>query len=242
MSHKPSKLGTSIVLLFTIFLTAAGVITCYCVATLTEGLYFVLPTISETGDDAPSSCIFSFFLSSAAFLFAWVVFVRYLDVRRARIEGSANIVCLGFGFVFALGLLVVSAFQSSKVPVVHYIGATLLFLSSCTYLWIQAFLSVKVAQVRGNVSPWVIRSRFGCAVLETLSFLGCICFAVVWYVLEADTGQLYWWSYLAFCEYAMALSLALYFVTFFPEFSNIAVRVEVHGTKEAGSVNEALFA
>src|SRR5690554_2761452 len=59
------------------------VVTTYIMSTQLGHMPHFLPTISETGDVAPESCIFTWGMSNVSFLFGILVLFRYLQISTA---------------------------------------------------------------------------------------------------------------------------------------------------------------
>ena len=188
---------------------------CYCISTLvlSPPLEFFLPTISELGDRPPASCIFSLCFSLASFCFAWLVMVRYKDMQNVlQQHRRMNTLMLICGMFWCLGMLIVATFQSALVPGVHYAGALALFVGSTIYVWLNIFMSSKLAIWR-ETSSHLLRLRFALAVLQTIGFVALIGFAIVWKVRTVD-GSLFWWKFVALSEYCVAISFGFSLISF----------------------------
>ncbi|XP_073985063.1 DNA damage-regulated autophagy modulator protein 2-like isoform X2 [Rhodnius prolixus] len=106
------------------------------------------PYISDTGNYAPESCIFSQLLNITSMLLALCVYIRYLQVKqfanfRSTIGHrlSANNVATLLGYLSCLGMDIVANFQVKYVWQIHYIGACLCFIGGTVYFIFQTFFS-----------------------------------------------------------------------------------------------------
>lgn len=218
-----------------------GVVVCYCISTLVlePPLEFFLPTISELGDRPPSSCIFTFCLSVTAVTFLWVCYVRYRDLQAVvLLDRRTNLAMFVSGLCFVFGMLIVASFQSSEVPVVHYAGATLLFVAATVYVWLNVVMSLKL-NIWRKASIHVMRARVILAVLQTVAFMGVVAFGVTWRVLEVN-GNLFWWRYVAVCEYILALSFGASFVSLFPDLNTLSVTFTVEEVQDVTDEGRSL--
>lgn len=223
------------------FLILLTFVVCYLLNTLwiEPHLPFWLPTISELGDRPPASSIFTLGFSLSTFIFLWVVFARFKDLHHTLpIERYRNInrVACASGLLFCFSLLVVCSFQSSLVPYVHYVAAACLFFFANVYCWLNCVISAKLRVFRSwSLSVGIVRLRVALALLQSLSFGGVVTFSSLWAKYESGTDDLYFWNYVALCEYLTALTLGLYLLTFAgAEFRSLDVQFVVDGKKRNG--------
>ena len=167
----------------------------------------------------------------SSFCFAYLVVLRYRDLQFVLgRKGGLNRVMLLLGLAFCVGMALVAAFQSALVPIVHYIGALVLFVCSTAYMGANAVMSRRMAS-RRHLNRHVLRLRWACAFLQTLSFVVLVAFAIVWKIRTVN-GSLYWWRYVAVCEYVMAFSLALSIISLVADLRLVVVSFLVESVIE----------
>lgn len=144
---------------------------------------FWLPTISETGNSPPESCIFTLGLSICSFILGFCTIVHYMKIADlfASLTPAPvyyirlNIVCLVLGLLTSIGMLFVAAFQAQNVLVVHNIAAFLLFTSQLVYMW--AITRIVYLYRRGlRVSDLVVRVKIVICLVNSAFYVGDIRF------------------------------------------------------------------
>ena len=134
-------------------------------------------------------------------------------------------------FVFLHVLFVV--LQETQVPVVHVIGAMVLFIFGNTYVWVQVVISWHMKRL-GIISQCVFTARCILAVLSLISFLLSL---LVVHVAPKKTGSnLHWHSSdpgfkehivdNAF-EWVMVFCFLLVFLTFIPELRRSVIQIHL---------------
>jgi len=83
-----------------------------------------------------------------------------------------NVLSLCCGFLSMFGLVLVGCFQNDAVPVVHYVGAFLVFGLGAIYNWLQTYMSFKIyhANLTRHVGSITICLRILLSVLNTIFF------------------------------------------------------------------------
>ncbi|XP_074163360.1 modulator of macroautophagy TMEM150B isoform X3 [Sminthopsis crassicaudata] len=164
---------------------------------------------SLCGSFPPQSCIFSQFLNVGAAMVAWICVLRYVQFREWGIPKFPNRLCLGLGFLCALGASIVGNFQQTNEFSTHLFGSFLAFVVGVTYFWTQVVL-LRLAKPRAQPgAPWI----------ETLRLLLCgLCTALVVAMIV-----LHFWprhSEAAVCEWSTAMLLFLLFGLLAVDFSD----------------------
>ncbi|KAM9038580.1 modulator of macroautophagy TMEM150B isoform 1-T3 [Sarcophilus harrisii] len=172
---------------------------------LTEGF----PYISLCGSFPPQSCIFSQFLNIGAAMVAWISVLRYVQFREWGIPKFPNRLCLGSGFLCALGASIVGNFQQTNELSMHLFGSFLAFVVGMAYFWTQLVL-LRLAKPRAQPgAPWI----------EPLRLLLCgLCTALMVAMIV-----LHFWprrSEAAVCEWSTAMLLFVLFGLLAVDFSD----------------------
>ncbi|XP_073985053.1 DNA damage-regulated autophagy modulator protein 2-like isoform X1 [Rhodnius prolixus] len=195
------------------------------------------PYISDTGNYAPESCIFSQLLNITSMLLALCVYIRYLQVKqfanfRSTIGHrlSANNVATLLGYLSCLGMDIVANFQVKYVWQIHYIGACLCFIGGTVYFIFQTFFSYYLSKKFD--SGFVFYARSILCFLSVLMTIAAIVPGVVsGYYYTGDPNQETHWrpedgGYILHIistgsEWILALTQCILVLTFLPEFKNI---------------------
>lgn len=228
--RKHSTLGFAI-----FFISLSSVLACYMIATRYQGLYPFMPSISETADSPPASCIFTFLMGFSNFFITLSIYIRYKDLQAHLITYAmhvVNVITLVVGSMMCVSMLIVISFQQINAPSVHYPAAVMLFACSVVYMWLHAVLShhMRITGVRKVLSRGLVVTRFLIASIQVLAILGCAVFSLLWYLYESHLTarkDMFWWSMNAVCEYVMAACLGVFWVALFPEFRNLQIDVKV---------------
>ncbi|XP_007505580.1 modulator of macroautophagy TMEM150B isoform X3 [Monodelphis domestica] len=138
---------------------------------LTEGF----PYISLCGSFPPQSCVFGQLLNVGAVMVAWICLLRYLQLREWGVPKLPNRLCLGLGFLCALGASIVGNFQKTNELSTHLFGAFLAFVVGVAYFWAQLLLLRQAKPPGQPGAPWIEPLRLllcgGCTVLMVASIL-----------------------------------------------------------------------
>ncbi|XP_065648859.1 DNA damage-regulated autophagy modulator protein 1 [Hydra vulgaris] len=212
-----------------------GMICGYAISVGYQKLPNLFPYISDTGSKPPASCIFGMLLNLAS-VFAFIIII----IRHSYVENSIdnyrvhtlNDIAYFFGFLTALGAMIVSNFQESNALLVHMIGAFMCFACGITYSWIQLYISLLYVGIFGSKLKLWFRFAFSC--LATITFISTILGAFLASIkfskktsnhtmIEFDSSDPGYPAHLVstFSEWIMVISFACYFLTFYHEFKKI---------------------
>ncbi|XP_052129877.1 DNA damage-regulated autophagy modulator protein 1 isoform X1 [Frankliniella occidentalis] len=228
---------------FTMLLTVLAVVllitisVCYAVSVALGHVPIVFPYISETGNWEPESCVFSFGMNIASFLYMVAVYLRYHELLVYRestpntsITPRLNRIAWALGTASAIGLCVVANFQVQKVRIVHYLGAFTCFVGGSVYFGIQAWFSKCMC-------PWVsslnmVRLRTTLTVLSAIALTVCLACALA-AISQFDGKDQVKWSpenkgytlhiVSTVAEWLVALIFVGSIITYIPEMTRISV-------------------
>ncbi|XP_077868933.1 modulator of macroautophagy TMEM150B-B-like [Saccoglossus kowalevskii] len=157
----------------------ATFVVCYIIAVSLDHIIAFVPYVSDTGAYPPESCIFSQFLNLAAAIAIVAVFIRYKGLRNININvifSRMNLISFVLGVLTAVGVSMVGNFQSTNMPLFHYIGATLAFGIGTIYCWMQSIMTYMLYPKYNGL--WIVILRFVLTVIITIAlitfFLGLI--------------------------------------------------------------------
>ncbi|XP_034242545.1 DNA damage-regulated autophagy modulator protein 2 isoform X2 [Thrips palmi] len=195
------------------------------------------PYISETGNTQPESCIFSFGMNIASFLYAVAVYLRYRELvhframsPESRISVPWNRFGLWLGSLSALGLCVVANFQVGKVPVPHYLGAMCCFVGGSAYFALQTWFSKRMCPQVSTKQMVVLRTAL--TVMSAVALVVCVASALVAIPQFDGTDQVDWRpehkGYALHCvstaaEWLVALLFVGSIVTYIPEMRAVSL-------------------
>lgn len=215
-------------------LLVVTVLVCYFLSTLEKKEPFFLPTISETGDYPPMSCIFTWGLSTTAFLMFGVFYLKYKYTIQLiflaeeyfsslRKWKKYNQVSLGFGFISMFTLNIVASFQSNAVPIVHYLAATTFFLTGIIHVVIQAIVDLQIHKFYRKHSRelshlqhlpeslWILRFRIVLVISILITWICGTILAFLWW-FHANSEP--WWNWIAFTEFCISFWFLLYILSY----------------------------
>jgi hypothetical protein len=233
--------------------------TTYTISTWVEGHQpYWLPTISETGNSPPESCIFSLGVTLGSFALAATIVLKFNEHKmllRSTIGNYAstkkvplttvhtsleedfyirfsktNKWAARLGITATTFLGAVAAFQDKLVPLVHYSATGIFFTFIMVYMVLHTIQTNRLRSVNlGKTTKRLLVLR----VLILLGcfgfYIGCLALCMIWWI----TGAYGFWSFAAVCEYSMAILLGCYFVTFYPDFKRFEVACIVVTPQEA---------
>jgi len=219
------------------FFSFAAVVAAYLIATLSQGLPFFLPSISETADLPPASSVFTCFMGLGNFLITIAVYIRFKDLDATLVDASArrlNAISLASGVIMSASMHIVTSFQQASSPYIHYPAAVLLFWGSVFYMWFCTFISTHLRRhgLRPELSNCTIYFRYSAAAAQTSFILASGVFSLLWYLKHESSIDSFWWSLNAICEYSMAVCLGFFFISLFPEFRRLRIDVKIAWTPE----------
>ncbi|XP_044523061.1 modulator of macroautophagy TMEM150B isoform X5 [Gracilinanus agilis] len=157
------------------------------------------------------SCIFGQLLNVGAVMVAWICVLRYLQLREWGVPKGPNRLCLGLGFLCALGASFVGNFQQSNELSMHLFGAFLAFVVGVAYFWTQLVLLRQAKPEAQPGAPWI----------ETLRLLlcgGCTFLMVAMVVLHLRSLR----SAAAVCEWSISMLLFILFGLLAVDFSHLS--------------------
>ncbi|XP_044523059.1 modulator of macroautophagy TMEM150B isoform X3 [Gracilinanus agilis] len=169
------------------------------------------PASSLCGSFPPQSCIFGQLLNVGAVMVAWICVLRYLQLREWGVPKGPNRLCLGLGFLCALGASFVGNFQQSNELSMHLFGAFLAFVVGVAYFWTQLVLLRQAKPEAQPGAPWI----------ETLRLLlcgGCTFLMVAMVVLHLRSLR----SAAAVCEWSISMLLFILFGLLAVDFSHLS--------------------
>ncbi|KAK9499111.1 hypothetical protein O3M35_003618 [Rhynocoris fuscipes] len=195
------------------------------------------PYISDTGNYAPESCIFSQLLNITSMLLAICVYIRYLQVKKfANFKSpighklSANNVATILGFLSCLGMDIVANFQVRNVWQIHYIGACLCFVGGTAYFMFQTFFSYFLSREFDSKAVFYARGIL-CAISVVMTIAAIVPGAISGIYYKGDPNDETHWKpqdggyalhiISTASEWALALSQCVLVLTFLPEFKTV---------------------
>ncbi|XP_020859182.1 modulator of macroautophagy TMEM150B isoform X1 [Phascolarctos cinereus] len=191
----------------------AGVWTVFALAVsnksvnLTDGF----PYISYCGSFPPQSCIFGQLLNVGAAMVAWICVLRYLQLREWGVPKLPNQLCLGTGFLCALGASIVGNFQQTNEVSTHRFGSFLAFVAGVAYFWTQLILLHLTKPQAQPGAPWI-------EPLRLLLCGACTVLMVTMMVLQLWSLR----SAAAACEWSITMLLFALFGLLAVDFSHLS--------------------
>ena len=224
-----------------------SIFTSFVIAVAQSDITPWFPAISDTATKSPESNIFSQLINISTFVGLILMYVRYLQVKRdvEWLQGNQTTLVLNrhslsVGLIALLGCSIVANFPETQVPIVHVIGATILFVFGNIYVWFQVMISFHMKKM-GFISSCVNIMRLIFAVLSTISFV--LTFVMVSIASKKKSGDnLHWHSnepgYVehvigdAF-EWLMVFSFLLVFLTFTKELQQSRLQFRLVGNESS---------
>uniref|UniRef100_A0A224XUJ6 Putative conserved plasma membrane protein n=1 Tax=Panstrongylus lignarius TaxID=156445 RepID=A0A224XUJ6_9HEMI len=223
-------------------------ITTFLVAWQMGHVSLIFPYISDTGNYAPESCIFSQLLNITSMLLAICVYIRYLQVKtfanfkstshfghRLGVTLSLSVtfnskVATLLGYLSCLGMAIVANFQVKNVWQVHYIGACLCFVGGTVYFIFQTFFSYFLSKQFASKFVFYARSIL-CSISVVLTVLAIVPGVMSDYYYTGNPDEETHWrpqdgGYALHVtstgsEWILALTQSILVLTFLPEFKNL---------------------
>ncbi|XP_015111768.1 DNA damage-regulated autophagy modulator protein 2 [Diachasma alloeum] len=173
--------------------------------------------------------------SAKAFHVALVVYIRHAQLKELLVSSQMphywqrlNRVAFAVGLISTLGISVVANFQETSVLSVHLIGAIAAFGGGTVYIWLQAIISYKMQPL--GPAPLVINLRLALCMMSTVLFFAT--FIAAAFSAKAFHGEDVrkwrpedggWGLHLfsSICEWACAIVVCIYILTFTNEFREI---------------------
>ncbi|XP_028404502.1 DNA damage-regulated autophagy modulator protein 2-like [Dendronephthya gigantea] len=175
-----------------------SIITSFVIAVARSDITPWFPAISDTATKTPESNVFSQLVNIATFIGLILIYVRYLQVKRdvQLLEGGQNPVILNryslpIGLIAILGCSFVANFPECQVPIVHIIGAMVLFIFGNIYVWVQVVVSFHMKRF-GIISQCIFNTRLILAILSTISFF--LTLFIVHAATKKTGSNLHWHS------------------------------------------------
>ena len=177
MMNETRRFGANYLpVLFVSFLFIAT-ITSFVIAVAQSDVTPWFPAISDTATKSPESNIFSQLVNISTFIGLFLIYVRYLQVKRdvEWLEGNQTTLVLNryslpVGFIAVLGCSIAANFPETQVPIVHIIGAITLFAFGNVYLWAQVIVSFRMRKL-GLISLRVFVTRLVMVLLTSTAFI-----------------------------------------------------------------------
>jgi hypothetical protein len=251
------RFGVELLLVTFAVVTILGFIVTYCVSVALGHVTPALPYISDTGGKPPESCIFSLICNVAILFELMIVYIRFKHIH-VFYASHVPTICLPFkitniigliiGLLSAFGFLLVANFQDDNVPLVHYIGAFVVFTSGLLYQWVQTYISIRVYR-RGLADHlgvvWVI-AQVIVSIFSLFFFLVAAIFASLAsqrHQLDANNGDgTFVWTrrdggfvfhdVSTACEWATSATLLIFFLTFHPDFKRVKLEINIRQRSE----------
>ncbi|XP_013384682.1 DNA damage-regulated autophagy modulator protein 1 [Lingula anatina] len=226
-------------------LATATFVSTYIISVVRNDVEVFFPYISDTGTNAPESCIFGQFLNLSAFLSLATMYVRYKLVKgfisdEYRGIDILNKVAAGFGILTSLGLSMVANFQETKVEVVHFLGAGLVFGGGVVYSLLHCAISYKMyPQFNGvYICRWRLALSLFSLISMVVTFIAASISRVEWNAMpDHPDSRVHWkptdWGYAphvvsTIAEWCMSIAFLLYFFTYIRDFQKVDLGIVVH--------------
>ncbi|XP_053545911.1 modulator of macroautophagy TMEM150B-like [Bombina bombina] len=164
-----------------------------------------VPYISICGAFPPQSCLFGQVLNIGAFFAAWIVVLRFQQLRDYGYNSHLNSASLVMGCLCALGTSIAGNVQISVQEEAHLVGAFLVFVAGNVYFWMQSVLTYKVKS--SHDGHWVAPTRF-------LLSAACTALIVIMVVFFTENMK----SASAICEWIVAMIIFVLIGLFSVEF------------------------
>eukprot|EP00698_Gefionella_okellyi_P004999 TRINITY_DN14600_c0_g1_i1.p1 TRINITY_DN14600_c0_g1~~TRINITY_DN14600_c0_g1_i1.p1 ORF type:complete len:268 (+),score=46.49 TRINITY_DN14600_c0_g1_i1:93-896(+) len=188
-----------------------------------------LPFISDTGQFAPESGIFSLGLSFTALLFIALVILQHKSVSvRIRdlymLKGESkrpiriNTVAGWFGLIAGLGLFGVAAFQESTQLIQHLISAAIFFGGGIVYICLQTVVSYTI---HGAGCLFFVRVALCLTAIASVVLLGCF------FMFLVPTDQRMFLGFCGLFECTLTASLLIHIATFIRDTQGVKIRLAV---------------
>ncbi|XP_071809530.1 DNA damage-regulated autophagy modulator protein 1-like [Asterias amurensis] len=225
-------------------LLVVTLVTTYTIAVLRGDVEVFFPYISETGGKPPESCIFGQFVNVACVLLLATLYVRFKEVD--TIEGlpskqinGLNKVSAVLGVAATLGMSVVANFQDTNVFVVHRIGAYTLFVCMTLYSMLHTMITYLVCPEYSKPLVGIVRLLLSLSMFFTMvtCFTTSSIASAEWMNHHNPNDTEFFWKptdggydfHIAstMCEWALAVSFALFCLTFVSEFRHISLGVNM---------------
>ncbi|KYR00078.1 hypothetical protein DLAC_03225 [Tieghemostelium lacteum] len=222
-------------LLWTIcILPTVTLITTYTITEKLGHTNMKIPFISSSINQAPESCIGTLGLSITSFIMVLVTFIKYLITKfnidndpytgslrdnTSHIEQKRhrlNILSISIGILSAFGMLGVASFQYRNAGIVHLIFATMFFLGGVSYMIVQTYLDSILALERKVL------------ICRKIMTVASIFLFFPYLILQFVNGEYRstFQNVSAVFEISSALTLFLYFITYFYEFSQLKLHID----------------
>jgi len=198
-----------------------------------------LPTISETGDFSPEAGIFSFGLSISGFILAVIVslvwllhahFIYMIEemtfdqeslIRELKFQ---NVMNSFYGYLTALCFVATATFRSLEVPIVHYVAAGILFVSSWSFMISSAMLAGNIREfLPEKISHANLKFKWGMVLSASLSLLGLAANFIVY----QKTQDIFWWHVFAICEYTLLSSCTAFCFSYWGNFAKYELALKL---------------
>ncbi|XP_060924992.1 DNA damage-regulated autophagy modulator protein 1 [Limanda limanda] len=218
---------------FLVVWSSSTFIISYLIAIFRGDVDLIFPYISDTGAKPPESCIFGLMTFISACAGISTIYARYKFVEKLGEQTGAKRTCLNRcalvgGMLSCLSMCIVATFQETAVTVVHDIGALLFFISGVVYIILQSVISYQTYPFGSSSSLYRVRS--GIALLAALAFFpAVICASFVkqsTLIRDRDAEDYPFYLASAVCEWVVAFSFILFFLTYIDDFKVFTLNVK----------------
>ncbi|XP_078232341.1 DNA damage-regulated autophagy modulator protein 1 isoform X1 [Pogona vitticeps] len=220
--------------------TSAAFIISYTIAVLDGHIEPLFPYISDTGAKPPESVIFGIMITISAVLGAITMIMKYLMLKKqnemTHFNSSCfNLLALCFGILGCIGMSIIASVQELTYPAVHDGGALVAFVSGTMYIVLQTAISYKLYKEYPQwCTPCIWHTRLVLSVMTIMALFPMIACASLISVTKIDwnPGEKDYVYHLvsAVCEWTIAFSFEMFFLTFVSDFQRITMHVtmEIH--------------
>ncbi|XP_077450585.1 DNA damage-regulated autophagy modulator protein 1 isoform X3 [Stigmatopora argus] len=218
---------------FLVVWSSTSFILSYIIAFFRRDVDLLFPYISDTAANPPESCIFGLmtFVSACAgmaTIYSRFKFVEKLSEDTKVVNPRLNKTVMVLGILACVGMCVVATFQETAVTAVHDAGALLFFVTGVLYIILQTAMSYQQFPHGSPVAA--CRARLLVTVIASLAFFPTVVCA--FFVKQNDLHQVKESKDYPFhvasaaCEWVVAFSFVLFFLTYIEDFKRFTLRVE----------------
>ncbi|XP_053572956.1 DNA damage-regulated autophagy modulator protein 1 isoform X2 [Bombina bombina] len=196
-----------------------------------------MPFCSDTGTTPPESGVFGFMISVSAMLGAATMYARYKILAKQNdissfIKPWLNKAALVIGLIGCIGMGIVATFQEKLIPIVHDVGALITFIGGVVYIVLQSVISYMCRTQWNSMRMCCV--RISISVISAIAVLPMIVFGALIgitnsYLDPHEQGYRYH-MVSAICEWIIAFSFNMYFLTFIKDFQGVTLKIttEIH--------------
>ncbi|CAI2358184.1 unnamed protein product [Caenorhabditis sp. 36 PRJEB53466] len=156
----------------------------YVIAVIKQDVDPVLPYLSSAADHRPQSCIFSIGTNISSVLLAFLVYVRYNQIKgileQAGHDGivmTVNYRSKWFGYASAFGMFIVANVQETAIIPVHMTAAVVAFGGFNVFMILQCYVTHRLTP--DITLHQVLYYRLVCTGIGCASFLIAIIYGIL---------------------------------------------------------------